>query len=149
MFNVYSSVEVSIHTQEHAYAYIRITRSLALSSNIITRVGGCRCRAKTIHMVWSLLYTRTTSILPKHHYRYINTVQKTRLGNIRLKVYQVLIAIPNYYVKNCIIYLSCSRRIGVRYSATLSVSTATPKVAIPSAGAPSTVCLATRSLTVM
>jgi len=47
------------------------------------------------------------------------------------------------------IYLSCSARTGVRYSATFNVSTATPMVATPSAGVPSYVCLATLSLTVM
>jgi hypothetical protein len=46
-------------------------------------------------------------------------------------------------------YLSCSCKMGVRYSATLRVSTAIWMVATPSAGFPSTVCLATRSLTVM
>ena len=47
------------------------------------------------------------------------------------------------------VYFNCSCKMGVKYSATFNVSTATPIVATPSASFPVTVCMATRSLTVM
>jgi hypothetical protein len=48
-----------------------------------------------------------------------------------------------------VLYLSCSCRVGVKYSATRSVSTAMSMVATPSASTPLAQKFATRSFTVM
>jgi hypothetical protein len=58
----------------------------------------------------------------------------------------ILVILPLLFKTN--FHFSCSISVGVRYSATLKVSTATPIVATPSASSPVTVCLATRSFTV-
>ena len=52
----------------------------------------------------------------------------------------IFMLVVHFIIKRA--YLSCSARTGVRYSATFNVSTAMSIVAMPSAGAPSTVCLA-------